>query len=236
MLQVVSPYDLSLIKEIPVVGKKEAEKALTTAYNLFQDQSKWIPAHERIAILQRTAKLMESRIDTLTYVAAQEGGKPLVDSKIEVMRAINGVQIASEYITQLKGQQIPMGLTKASENRLAFTIREPIGVVGAISAFNHPLNLIIHQVVTAVAAGCPVIIKPASTTPLSCISLVDILREAGLPKAWCQVLICDKQAAELLVTDKRINYFSFIGSANVGWYLKSKLANGTSNCRVGCRF
>ena len=227
MLQVVSPYDLSLIKEIPVVGKKEAEKALTTAYNLFQDQSKWIPAHERIAILQRTAKLMESRIDTLTYVAAQEGGKPLVDSKIEVMRAINGVQIASEYITQLKGQQIPMGLTKASENRLAFTIREPIGVVGAISAFNHPLNLIIHQVVTAVAAGCPVIIKPASTTPLSCISLVDILREAGLPKAWCQVLICDKQAAELLVTDKRINYFSFIGSANVGWYLKSKLANGT---------
>ncbi len=227
MLKVLSPYDQSLIKEIPLVGKSEVEKALQTAHNLFQDQSKWIPPHERIAILKRAASIMESRIDELTITAAQEGGKPLVDSKIEVLRAINGVQIAAEHIGQLKGEHIPMGLTKASENRIAFTTREPIGVVTSISAFNHPLNLIVHQVVTAVAAGCPVIVKPALTTPLSCLALVDILEEAGLPEGWCQALVCENEAAEQLVTDKRVNYFSFIGSSKVGWHLKSKLAPGT---------
>jgi len=227
MLKITSPYDLSLIKEIPLVGKSEVENALAIAYSLFQDQSKWIPAHERIAILKRVAIIMETRIDGLTKTAAQEGGKPLVDSKVEVLRAINGVEIAAEHIGQLKGEQIPMGLTKASEGRLAFTTREPIGVVSSISAFNHPLNLIVHQVITAVAAGCPVIVKPALTTPLSCLALVDILKEAGLPEGWCQAIICENDAAELLVTDKRINYFSFIGSAQVGWYLNSKLSPGT---------
>jgi acyl-CoA reductase-like NAD-dependent aldehyde dehydrogenase len=227
MLKITSPYDLSLIKEIPLVGKNEVENALTTAYALFQDQSKWIPAHERIAILERTVEIMKSRIEELTKTAAQEGGKPLVDSKVEVLRAINGVKLAAEHIGQLKGEQIPMGLTKASENRIAFTTREPIGVVSSVSAFNHPLNLIVHQVVTAVAAGCPVIVKPALTTPLSCLALVGILKEAGLPEGWCKAIICENDVAEQLVTDSRINYFSFIGSAKVGWYLKSKLSNGT---------
>jgi len=227
MLKVVSPYDQSFIKEIPFVGKEEVEKALTIAYGLFQDQSKWIPAYERIAILERTASIMSTRIEELAKTAAQEGGKPYVDSKVEVLRAINGVKIAAEHISQLKGEQIPMGLTKASENRLAFTTREPIGVVTSISAFNHPLNLIIHQTVTAIAAGCPVIIKPALTTPLSCLVFVEMLKEAGLPEGWCQAIICENEAAEQLVIDERVNYFSFIGSAKVGWYLKSKLSAGT---------
>ncbi|NQV38254.1 MAG: aldehyde dehydrogenase family protein [Candidatus Marinimicrobia bacterium] len=227
MLKVNSPYDLKLIKEIPLVGKEEVDKALTKAYNLFLDQSTWIPAHERIAILEQTAEIMKTRIEELTNTAAQEGGKPYTDSKVEVLRAINGIKIAAEHIGQLKGEQIPMGLTKASEGRIAFTTREPIGVVTSISAFNHPLNLIVHQVVTAVAAGCPVIIKPALATPLSCLALVNILKEAGLPDGWCQVVICNRDAGELLVTDKRVNYFSFIGSPQVGWYLKSKLAPGT---------
>ena len=169
MLKVVSPYDQSLIKEIPYVGEKEIEQALTTAYNLFQDQSNWLQPHERIAILERTISIMNSRIEELTKLAASEGGKPYQDSKVEILRAINGVKLAAEHISRLKGEQIPMGLTKASENRIAFTTREPIGVVAAISAFNHPLNLIIHQTVTAIAAGCPVIVKPASSTPLSCL-------------------------------------------------------------------
>lgn len=227
MLKVLSPYDQSLIKEIPLVGKEEVEKALATAYSLFLDQSKWIPSYERIAILERTAEIMKTRIEELTKTAAREGGKPYVDSKVEVLRAINGVKLAVEHISQLKGEQIPMGLTKASENRLAFTTREPIGVVSSISAFNHPLNLIIHQSVTAVAAGCPVIIKPAMTTPLSCLAFVDILAEAGLPEGWCQAIVCENEAAEQLVVDERVNYFSFIGSAKVGWYLRSKLSSGT---------
>jgi acyl-CoA reductase-like NAD-dependent aldehyde dehydrogenase len=227
MLKIHSPYNLKLIKEIPLVGKKEVVNALATAYSLFQDQSSWIPAHKRIAILERTAEIMKTRIEELTNTAAQEGGKPYTDSKVEVLRAINGIKIAAEHIGQLKGEQIPMGLTKASVGRIAFTTREPIGVVTSISAFNHPLNLIVHQVITAVAAGCPVIIKPALATPLSCLALVNILQEAGLPDAWCQVVICNRDAGELLVTDKRVNYFSFIGSPQVGWYLKSKLAPGT---------
>lgn len=227
MLEVLSPYDLNLLKEIPLVGKDAVDNAISTAYGLFLDQSKWIPPHERIAILERTSEIMANRIEELTKTAAQEGGKPYQDSKVEVLRAINGVKIAAEHISQLKGEQIPMGLTKASENRMAFTSREPIGVVASVSAFNHPLNLIIHQTVTAIAAGCPVIIKPALTTPLSCLTFMDILDEAGLPDGWCQAVVCDNEAAELLVTDNRINYFSFIGSAKVGWYLRSKLSPGT---------
>lgn len=227
MLKVVSPYDLGVIKEIPLMGKEKAEKALKTAYALFQNQSQWIPAHERIEILEQAVELMKSQIEKLTKTAAQEGGKPYLDSKVEVLRAINGVKLAAQHIGQLKGEQIPMGLTKASENRIAFTTREPIGVVLSISAFNHPLNLIVHQVVTAIAAGCPVIVKPANSTPLSCLALASILMEAGLPKGWCQVMICNHEVAEQLVVDKRVNYFSFIGSAKIGWYLKSKLAPGT---------
>ena len=227
MLKVNSPYDQSLIKEIPFVGKKEVEKALSTAYALFQDQTKWIPAHKRIGILERTIQLMNNQIESLTKTAAHEGGKPYMDSKVEVLRAINGVKIASEYISHLKGEEIPMGLTPSSENRIGFTTREPIGVVSSISAFNHPLNLIIHQTVTAIAAGCPVIIKPALTTPLSCLAFADILKEAGLPEGWYQVIICENDVAEQLAVDPRVNYFSFIGSARVGWDLKSKLSPGT---------
>ena len=227
MLQVTSPYDLSLIQEIPYASSLDIENALKTAHALFQDQSKWMKAHERIEILKQTASIMKSRLDFLTNKAALEGGKPFVDSKIEVLRAINGVELASENISNLKGEQVPMGLTQASEGRIAFTTREPIGLVVSISAFNHPLNLIVHQVVTALAAGCPVIVKPALTTPLSCLALVDILKESGLPEGWCQVVICKDKDAEILATDKRVNYLSFIGSSKVGWHLKSRLAAGT---------
>ena len=103
-----------------------------------------------------------------------------------------------------------MGITPASDGRIAFTMREPIGVVASVSAFNHPLNLIVHQTITAIAAGCPVIIKPAPTTPMSCVALVEILKEAGLPEGWCQSVICENDVAEKLITDWRINYFSFM--------------------------
>ncbi|MFC4871802.1 aldehyde dehydrogenase family protein [Negadavirga shengliensis] len=227
VLKIHSPYDQSLIKELPMIGKDELEAKLVTAYNLFKDPSRWLPAHKRIAILEKVRKIMEGKVEELTKTAAREGGKPYQDSKIEVLRAINGVKIATEEITQLKGGQIPMGITESSTNRLAFTVREPIGVVASISAFNHPLNLIVHQTITAFAAGCPVIVKPASATPLSCLALLNILGEAGVPDGWVQSVICSNELAEALVTDKRVNYLSFIGSEKVGWYLKSKLAPGT---------
>jgi acyl-CoA reductase-like NAD-dependent aldehyde dehydrogenase len=226
-LNVYAPYDRTLIETLPMQGKEDVEQALSRAYGLFSDQSQWLPPHQRIAILERLVSLMRGRVEELTRTAAQEGGKPWRDSEVEVYRAINGVQIAIEQIGGLVGKQIPMGLTEASAGRLAFTTREPIGVVASISAFNHPLNLIVHQTITAFAAGCPVIVKPASTTPRSCLLFAELLREAGLPEGWVQVLICNNEVVEKLVTDPRINYLSFIGSAKVGWHLKSKLAPGT---------
>lgn len=226
-LKVLRPYDQSLIREIPTNSRESVMNALESAHQLFQDTSRWLKPHQRIEILERVVALMQNRVESLTQTALNEGGKPYTDSRVEVLRAIDGVKIAIETISLLAGKQVPMGLTESTRNRIAFTIREPIGVVVSISAFNHPLNLVIHQTVTAFAAGCPVIIKPATTTPLSCLAFVDLLKEAGMPDDWCQAVVCDNESAEQLATDSRVGFLSFIGSGNVGWYLRSKLAPGT---------
>ena len=227
-LTVFSPYDGQELGTLDRIDSAGAELALSNADNLFKDRSSWLPAHERIAILERAADIMSSRFEELAQLALNEGGKPLVDSRVEVARAIDGIKNCVECIRSERGTEIPMRLNPASANRIAFTSREPIGVVTAVSAFNHPLNLIVHQIGPAIATGCPVIIKPAEDTPLSCFALVDIFREAGLPDAWCQTVITDGHAtSEQLVVDQRVAFFSFIGSARVGWMLRSKLAPGT---------
>lgn len=227
MLKVYSPYDNSIIQELSLNNALDVENALIRASQLHQQHPHGLLAYQRIDILEKLAVLISGRLEELTKLATQEGGKPYQDSKVEILRAINGVKIAAQTVSQLHGEQIPMGLTPASENRIAFTTKEPIGVVVAISAFNHPFNLIVHQVATAVAAGCPVIVKPALTTPLSCLKFIDLLREVGLPEHWVQVLICEDVLAERLSTDNRIAYLTFIGSAKVGWHLRSKIAPGT---------
>ena len=227
-LAVTSPFDGRELASIPTAGPEHVDDALAVAYGLFRDRSRWLSVPKRVEILSKTADIMQSRLDELCLLAASEGGKPLVDSKVEVIRAIDGVHLCIENLRAHTGSVIPLGTTKASMGRAAFTQKEPIGVVVAVSAFNHPLNLIVHQVGPAVATGCPVIIKPAADTPLSCLRFVQILREAGLPDAWCQVVIADnRETAEKLVTDSRVGFFSFIGSAKVGWMLRSKLAPGT---------
>jgi acyl-CoA reductase-like NAD-dependent aldehyde dehydrogenase len=171
---------------------------------------------------------MEGKRDHLARQIASEGGKPLTDAMVETDRAIDGVRTAIEILRNTGGREIPMGITPASDGRWAFTIREPIGVVVAVSAFNHPLNLILHQVVPAIAVGCPVIVKPAAPTPLSCIDLVALVHEAGLGEQWCQTfLTVSNELAQKLVTDPRVAFFSFIGSSRVGWHLRSVLAPGT---------
>tara|TARA_R110000737_G_scaffold93541_2_gene126868 strand:- start:5159 stop:6583 length:1425 start_codon:yes stop_codon:yes gene_type:complete len=227
IVKVLRPYDQSFIRELAMDSTETVMAALGKAHQLFQTSSRWLTPHQRIEILERTVALMQERVGSLTQTALEEGGKPYADSKVEVLRAIAGVKIAAQTIFQLGGEQIPMGLTEATRNRIAFTIREPIGVVVSISAFNHPLNLIIHQTVTAFAAGCPVVIKPASTTPLSCLAFIALLKEAGMPEDWCQAVVCDNDSAQQLATDPRVGFLSFIGSAKVGWQLRSKLAAGT---------
>ncbi len=227
-LEVTSPFDGKPVATVETIDESGAEQALQVASGLYGDRNAWLPAHERTAILERTVELMRDRFDALARMAVLEGGKPLADTRIELERAIDGVKNCVECIRSEHGSEIPMQLNAASANRVAFTRREPAGVVVAVSAFNHPLNLIVHQVGPAVASGCPVIIKPAQETPAICFEFVNLLREAGLPEGWCQaVAVSDLSVAEKLVTDYRVAFFSFIGSANVGWMLRSKLAPGT---------
>ena len=227
-INVTAPYDGAHIATIETGDSNAVEIALNTANHLFRDKKNWLTAEQRINVLEKAAAIMQSRFDELAIEAAREGGKPLVDSKIEVTRAIDGLKNCAEVIRSEHGQEIPMRKNAASMNRLAFTTHEPIGVVVAVSAFNHPLNLAVHQIGPAVAAGCPVIIKPAEDTPLSCFRLINILYEAGLPEAWCQgIVTTDHESATQLVSDHRVGFFSFIGSARVGWMLRTKLASGT---------
>ena len=150
-----------------------------------------------------------------------------MDSKVEVHRAIDSIESCIDELRTGGGEEIPMNVTPASASHLAFTQKCPIGVVLALSAFNHPVNLIAHQVMPAVAVGCPVIVKPASDTPLSCFRLCQYLHRAGLPKEWLQVLAIDNsETIATLLSDARISFLSFIGSAKVGWMLRSKLPPG----------
>ncbi len=226
-LTVTSPFDGRELDQVATAGPDHVDDALSTAYDLFRDRSLWLSVPERVEILNNAAAIMGSKIQELTLLAASEGGKPYQDSKVEIIRAIDGVHLCAETLRSHAGSVIPLGTTKATTGRAAFTQKEPVGVVVAVSAFNHPLNLIVHQVGPAVASGCPVVVKPAADTPLSCLRFVEILRAAGLPNAWCQALITDdRETAEALVTDPRVGFFSFIGSARVGWMLRSKLAPG----------
>ena len=226
-LVVRSPYDGRELDRVATGNEDHVDDALTVAHALFRDRQRWLSVPERIEILTKAARIMESRVDDLTLTAASEGGKPYADSKVEVLRAIDGVHLCIETLRSEPGSVIPIGTTTATLGRVAFTQKEPVGVVVAVSAFNHPLNLIVHQVGPAVATGCPVVIKPAEDTPLSCLAFVDILHEAGLPPEWCQAIVADDIAtAEALVTDARVGFFSFIGSARVGWMLRSKLKPG----------
>lgn len=228
LLKILSPYDGHLIETLPLASAEEIEDALATAYELFTNRAKRIPKYRLIGILEKVVELMQERADEFAKTISEEGGKPCKNAKTEVGRAINGVKLAIQQLGELGGKEIPMGLTPFSTHHIAFTVREPVGVVVAVSAFNDPLNLIIHQVIPAVAVGCPVIVKPALTTPLSCLKFVNTLYEAGLPEEWCQMALCENEIAEKLVSDCRVHHFSFVGSAKVGWHLHSKLAAGTS--------
>jgi acyl-CoA reductase-like NAD-dependent aldehyde dehydrogenase len=227
ILEVTSPFDGKVVGSVPFSSIDEVESAIDLAHATFEDRANWLSKFERVEILQKAMEIMSSQVEELTNLCASEGGKPYMDSKVEVNRAINGMQIAIEHLSVYEGKEIAMGHTQSSANRMAYTMKEPIGVVAAISAFNHPFNLAVHQVIPALAVGCPVIIKPASATPMSAIKLVEILYEAGLPKGWAQAVVCDRKGGELLATSKKTAFLTFIGSNDVGWYLNSKVSQGT---------
>ncbi len=225
--KVHSPWNGECIGSVATADAAIAERALAAAYAVYENRDAWLTPARRVEILSEAGRIVESRLDELTLQAAAEGGKPLTDSRVELVRAVDGLRSCVECVRTAHGEEIPMGINASSMNRLAMTRREPIGVVLAFSAFNHPMNLIVHQVGPAIAAGCPVVVKPAPDTPLSCFALVGILREAGLPEEYCQALLVDNEVAGTLAADPRVGFFSFIGSARVGWSLRGKLAPGT---------
>lgn len=224
--EVFSPFDGKKVGEVDYSSKDEALAVLDRAYEVYNDYSKRLPKYQIIEILEKAITIIEEQKEDIINMAASEGGKPYIDSKVEVERGIDGIKVAIAHIRENGGKEIPMGQTKSSGSRMAYTTKEPIGVVLSISAFNHPFNLAIHQVISPLAAGCPVIIKPASSTPLSAFKLVEILHQAGLPKDYATALLCDIESINVLAQSKKISYLSFIGSAKVGWNLKKNLYPG----------
>jgi acyl-CoA reductase-like NAD-dependent aldehyde dehydrogenase len=226
--EVVSPFSGQPLATVEKADKEDVELALATAHAQYSNRDTWLSVPERISILEKAMAMMSEQFDELAKGAAAEGGKPLIDSRVEMTRCIDSIRICTDALRSDSPKQVPMSINGSSQHRLTTFKKEPIGVVVAVSAFNHPLNLIAHQVGPAIAAGCPVIVKPAENTPLSCFRLVELFHRAGLPEAWCQALLTSShEVSEQLVTDPRVAFFSFIGSAKVGWYLRSKLAPGT---------
>ena len=229
-IDVKNPYNLEVVDQICCQSEAEVMAAVDEAQIIVQKQS-WIPKLERIQILEKFKNILIRDQKKLITQAIKEGGKPYQDSVVEIHRGINGVEIAIEELKALSGKEIPMGISASSQNRRAYTFYRPRGVVVAISAFNHPFNLIIHQVIPAIAAGCPVIVKPASTTPLSCRSIIEALYEAGLDKKYAKMAICSNDVATKLVAHSANSFLTFIGSGRVGWFLRSQLPEG-ANCAL----
>ncbi|MBL1243217.1 MAG: aldehyde dehydrogenase family protein [Sulfurimonas sp.] len=226
-IDVRSPFDNSIVGNVPFYDLDEVKSKINIAHETFSNKEKVLPKYKRVEILEKLVGTLSSQKDELTKLCASEGGKPWADSKVEVERGINGVKITIEALNALEGREVAMGHTVSSANRMAFTFKEPIGVVAAISAFNHPFNLAIHQIIPAIAVGCSVVIKPALQTPLSAFRLCELLKEAGLPEGWTTAVACDREASEFLATSPKISFLTFIGSSSVGWYLNSKVAPGT---------
>src|SRR3989454_504615 len=210
-------------------GAKEVDAAVTAASHTFA--KKPLTATQRYEILTRAAELIRSRIDELALTMAFEAGKPLRDARAEAERAADTFTWSAEEAKRIHGEMVPLEATSRSENRLAFTIRVPVGVVCAITPFNFPLNLVAHKVAPALAAGNAVILKPASYTPVVSAKLCAILTEAGLPPGWLNLVVGPGDSVgNTLVTDTRIGFYTFTGSVPVGEALKRTI--GLRRCTL----
>lgn len=227
VLSVINPSTGIALTDLPVDDVDSAVNKLSKAQALFADKSRHLRLDERIAILEKLAMLVEREHESFEMTIAQEGGKPLRDARVEVSRAVAGIRTTIATVGECRGQVIPLGYQQSSSGRMAFTQVSPRGVVLAFSAFNHPLNLIIHQIIPAFATGCPCVVKPAPNTPMSCIKLIEAMYEVGVPEDYIHYVITeDLDIADVLVRSKEIAFFSFIGSAKVGWMLRSRLQPG----------
>ncbi|HEY7398105.1 MAG TPA: aldehyde dehydrogenase family protein [Gaiellaceae bacterium] len=219
-VEVTSPYSGEVIGRVAAGGGAEARRALDAADDALRTP---LPAHERARILDALARLLEQRGDEAARTISAEAGKPMKAARVEAARAVSTCTFAAVEARKLAGEMVPMDASAAGEGKLAFTLRLPIGIVGAISPFNFPLNLVAHKVAPALAAGCPVVLKPAGVTPLSALFLAELAEEAGLPPGWLNVVAGSAAPiGDELVGDDRVKLITFTGSGAVGWSLAER--------------
>jgi len=218
-LEVRNKYTGAVIGTVPTARRQDVDAALAAAERAAPVMAD-MPAHQRSAILARTAALLVERREDLAQTIAAEAGKAIKFARVEVDRAAGTFTIASEEAKRLHGETIPLDAVPNGEGYFGFTTRRPVGVIAAIAPFNFPLNLVAHKVAPALAAGNSLVLKPASTTPLVAVKLGEILMAAGLPAgAFNLVVGSGGTVGEWLVTDKRVNKVTFTGSPPVGEHI-----------------
>ncbi|WP_082595456.1 aldehyde dehydrogenase family protein [Paenibacillus sp. Soil750] len=215
--EVRNPYSGEVVGKIDYVEDGDLDRAIATAERVFHETMRHIPAYQRSAILRKTADLLEARSEEFARTLVLEAGKPIRDARGEVGRAVQVLRFASDEAKALGGELVPMDAAVGGENRIGMVRRYPLGVVAAITPFNFPLNLVLHKLAPAFAAGNTVVLKPADKTPLSSIALAHLFAEAGLPKGALNVVLGrGSTIGEPLVTDPRIAKVSFTGSVPIG--------------------
>src|SRR5215210_610887 len=229
--EVRSPYSGDVVGRVARAGAAEARRAVDAAEAAMRDP---LPAHRRAEILVRVAGQLGRRHEEAAQLISAEAGKPLKAARVEVSRAMSTFTMAAVEARKLAGEMVPMDASQAGVGKLAFTLRLPLGVVGAISPFNFPLNLVAHKIAPALAAGCAVVLKPASQTPLSALLLAELETEAGLPAGWLNVVAgSSAEIGGVLVEDERVKAITFTGSSGVGWGLKERAPRKKVNLELG---
>ena len=212
--QIINPYNNALVGEVAQATEADVREAIGRAAGLFPSFAA-MPAHQRARILTRTADILDQQLEPLAQLMAQESGKPIRYARGEVSRAVETFTFAADVARSLHGETIPLDAAKGGVGKIGYYLRVPVGVVAAITPFNFPLNLVAHKVAPAVAVGCPVVLKPAPTTPLTAVRLAEIMLEAGLPEGAFSVVVGDVDVGRWLTTDPRIAMISFTGSPPV---------------------
>jgi acyl-CoA reductase-like NAD-dependent aldehyde dehydrogenase len=219
-IDIRSPYSGDTVGRVARGGARETRQAIDAAASAMRTP---LPAHKRAEILVKVVAGIARRHEEAAQLICAEAGKPLKTARVEVSRAMSTYTFAAVEARKLAGEMVPMDAAQAGEGKLAFTLRRPIGVVGAISPFNFPLNLVAHKLAPSLAAGCAVVLKPASQTPLSALFLAELAAEAGLPAGWLNVVVGSaSEIGDVLIDDDRVKAITFTGSAPVGWQLAER--------------
>jgi acyl-CoA reductase-like NAD-dependent aldehyde dehydrogenase len=230
--EVESPYDASPVGRVALGDESTVERAVAAAHRAFLSAD--FPQHERAATLDRAAELVGKRVEELALTIAAEAGKPIKTATVEAQRCIDTLTFAAVEARKLTGGTVPMDASPSGAGKLGVMLRVPYGVVGAISPFNFPLNLVAHKLGPAIAAGNAIVLKPAGQTPISALKLAEILNEAGLPEGWLSVIPGPgSKVGNAIVEHQLTKAITFTGSAGVGWDIRSRVPHKKVNLELG---